>query len=111
MHFTTIVYSLSMGCAALANARGTKPKCEDPYVGYLLSTFTDVAPEVFMYLSTADAPLDFTKLNGGDSILQARVGMNATRDVFLTTNSARSEYFIIATGLSRCFSHFQKVIK
>ncbi|KAE8374976.1 hypothetical protein BDV26DRAFT_299933 [Aspergillus bertholletiae] len=69
------------------------------YVGYLLSTFSDANPQVFWYLSDASDPLAFKSLNGGNSILESTVGTRAVRDVFLASNTARSEYFMIATDL------------
>lgn len=71
-----------------------------PHVGYLLSTFTDPDPRVFWYLSDSSDPLGFKPLNGGDAIVGSTVGTQAVRDIFLASNTARSEYFIIATGLS-----------
>ena len=68
------------------------------YAGYLLSTFTDANPSVFWYLSSAEDPLAFKPLNGGNPVLQATVGTRAVRDIFLTASEERNEYFIIATG-------------
>jgi hypothetical protein len=76
------------------------PRQDDPYVAYLLSTFTDEDPRVFWYLSTAESPLAFTPLNGGEPVLGSTVGTQAVRDIFLTSNDERSEYFVIATGIS-----------
>ncbi|KAI9368521.1 putative arabinosidase [Aspergillus egyptiacus] len=75
------------------------PRQDDPYVGYLLSTFTDPNPQVFWYLSDASNPLAFRPLNGGSPVLRSTVGTQAVRDIFLTTNDERSEFFIIATDL------------
>ncbi|KAE8399056.1 hypothetical protein BDV37DRAFT_290513 [Aspergillus pseudonomiae] len=69
------------------------------YVGYLLSTFSDANPSVFWYLSEGSDPLAFKALNGGSPVLESTVGTRAVRDVFLASNAARSEYFIIATDL------------
>jgi hypothetical protein len=76
------------------------PRQDDPYAGYLLSTFSDADPRVFWYLSTAESPLAFTPLNGGEPVLGSTVGTQAVRDIFLTSNDVRSEYFVIATGIS-----------
>ncbi|KAL5342173.1 hypothetical protein BJX70DRAFT_410856 [Aspergillus crustosus] len=75
------------------------PGQDDPYVGYLLSTFTDVNPQVFWYLSNASNPLAFTALNGGNPVLESTVGTQAVRDIFLASNPEKSEYFVIATDL------------
>ncbi|KAL4924827.1 glycoside hydrolase family 43 protein [Aspergillus undulatus] len=72
---------------------------KEEYTGYLLSTFTDVEPSVFQYLSPASDPLAFTPLNGGSPILDSTIGTGGTRDIFLTTNPQRTEFFIIATDL------------
>ncbi|KAL4876328.1 putative arabinosidase [Aspergillus karnatakaensis] len=80
-------------------AAAVLPRQDEPYVGYLLSTFTDVDPRVFWYLSDAENPLAFTPLNGGNPVLGSTVGTRAVRDIFLTTNDARSEFFVIATDL------------
>ncbi|KAL2857235.1 putative arabinosidase [Aspergillus pseudoustus] len=96
MHLSAFISAtglLSMAAAAVL------PRQNDPYVGYLLSTFTDADPRVFWYLSTADNPLAFTPVNGGDPVLGSTVGTEAVRDIFLTTNEQRSEYFVIATDL------------
>ncbi|KAL3458312.1 putative arabinosidase [Aspergillus heterothallicus] len=86
------------GLLAITSA-AVLPHQDDPYVGYLLSTFTDADPRVFWYLSTAESPLAFTPLNGGNPILGSTVGTQAVRDIFLTSNEERSEYFVIATDL------------
>lgn len=70
----------------------------EEYVGYLMTTFVDPLPQVHWHLSEADDPLNFTALNGGDPVLVSDVGTGGVRDMFLTTNTARSEYFMLATG-------------
>lgn len=77
----------------------TKPNTSG-YAGYLLSTFTDPNPSVFWYLSNTSDPLAFKPLNGGDPILESNVGTGAVRDIFLTSNKNRTEFYIVATGLS-----------
>lgn len=68
------------------------------FVGYLISTFSDPNPQVQWHLSKGDSASDFTFLNDGASVLASTVGTRGVRDIYLTTNSVRSEYFIIATG-------------
>jgi hypothetical protein len=68
------------------------------YVGYLISTFSDPTPQVQWHLSDDDSASSFKFLNGGKPVLTSNVGTKGVRDIFLTTNAARSEYFIIATG-------------
>ncbi|KAK0639968.1 hypothetical protein B0T16DRAFT_519187 [Cercophora newfieldiana] len=69
------------------------------YVGYLISTFSDNNPAVQWHLSRGNDPGTYSMLNGGKPVLKSTVGTRAVRDVFLATNSARSEWFMICTGL------------
>ena len=68
------------------------------YVGYLISTFSDARPQVQQYLSNGNSASSFTFLNGGQPILASTVGTKGVRDIFLTTNDDRSQYYLIATG-------------
>ncbi|KAF5026836.1 hypothetical protein F66182_1030 [Fusarium sp. NRRL 66182] len=86
---------------SLADARAVNelsPRQNDKFVGYLISTFSDPTPQVQLHLSKDDTAQSFTFLNGGKPVLTSNVGNKGVRDIFLTTNSKRSEYFIIATG-------------
>lgn len=83
--------------AAVATATPMRRQGEE-YVGYLMTTFVDALPQVHWHLSQADDPLSFTALNGGDPVLVSDVGTGGVRDMFLTTNTARTEYFMLATG-------------
>ncbi|KAK5654916.1 hypothetical protein OQA88_6672 [Cercophora sp. LCS_1] len=67
------------------------------YVGYLISNFSDKNPTVQWYLSEGNDPSTYTFLNKGQPILESTVGTKAVRDVFLVTNSARNEWFMICT--------------
>ncbi|KAM5348277.1 hypothetical protein ACJ41O_008101 [Fusarium nematophilum] len=69
------------------------------FVGYLISTFSDPTPQVQWHLSDGDSASSFRFLNSGKPVLTSNVGTKGVRDIFLTTNSERSEYFIIATDL------------
>ncbi|KAF7548260.1 hypothetical protein G7Z17_g7159 [Cylindrodendrum hubeiense] len=69
------------------------------YAGYLISTFSDANPQVQWHLSNGNSASSFRFLNDGNSVLASTVGTKGVRDIFLTTNSARSEYFLIATDL------------
>lgn len=71
---------------------------DDSYVGYLLTTFSDATPAIQLHLSTGNDPGSYSFLNGGKPVLTSTVGTKAVRDVFLTHDSARSTYYIIATG-------------
>ena len=82
---------------ALATAGPVKRQDEE-YVGYLMTTFIDALPQAHWHLSQADDPLNFTALNGGDPVLVSDVGTGGVRDMFLATNTGRSEYFMLATG-------------
>jgi hypothetical protein len=68
------------------------------YTGYLVSTFSDQNPQVQWHLSNGESLTGSRFLNKGRSILASTVGTRGVRDIFLTTNSARSEFFLIATG-------------
>ena len=74
-------------------------KRQSSYVGYLISTFSDANPKVQWYLSNGNSPTNFTKLNKGNPVLTSTVGTKAVRDVFLASNSARTQYYMIATGM------------
>lgn len=89
--------------ALAALATGTPLRRQDEeYVGYLMTTFVDPLPQVHWHLSEADDPFNFIALNGGDPVLVSDVGTGGVRDMFLTTNTARSEYFMLATGELGC---------
>lgn len=92
--------TLATSLAALLVASSpTSRQADTSYVGYLITTFTDAVPKVQQYLSNGNSASSFTFLNGGEPILASTVGTKAVRDVFLATNDARSEFFIIATDL------------
>lgn len=93
----------SLFTAALASvvaASPTAPRQTSSYVGYLISTFSDAIPEVQFHLSDGTSATSFSFLNGGGPVLASSVGTKAVRDIFLATNSARSEYYLLATGES-----------
>jgi hypothetical protein len=71
------------------------------YVGYLISTFTDVNPTVQWYLSKGNDPSTYSFLNKGQPVLKSTVGTKAVRDVYLATNTARSQWFMLGTGKTR----------
>ncbi|KAM0272619.1 hypothetical protein ACHAQH_008610 [Verticillium albo-atrum] len=75
-----------------------RPSSAQRYVGYLISTFSDPNPQVQWHLSEGNDASRFRFLNGGNAVLTSNVGTKGVRDIFLTTNSARTEYFTIATG-------------
>lgn len=93
------LFTIATAGALAALASGTPLRRQnEEYVGYLMTTFVDPLPQVHWHLSEADDPLNFTALNGGDPVLVSDVGTGGVRDMFLTTNTARSEYFMLATG-------------
>ncbi|KAF4960024.1 hypothetical protein FGADI_1298 [Fusarium gaditjirri] len=71
------------------------------YVGYLFSTFSDPTPQVQWHLSDGNSASSFNFLNGGKPVVTSGVGTKGVRDIFLKTNTARSEYFTIATGYAK----------
>jgi hypothetical protein len=64
----------------------------------LISTFSDANPTLHRYLSKGNDPSTYTLLNGGKPVLRSTVGTKAVRDVFLATNTARDEWYMICTG-------------
>lgn len=90
---TTLAAVHGLGAAAAVIRQESQP-----YVGYLISTFSDPTPQVQWHLSDGLDASSFRFLNNGKPVLESTVGHRGVRDIFLTTNSARSEYFIIATG-------------
>ncbi|KAJ2993108.1 hypothetical protein NUW58_g1946 [Xylaria curta] len=97
-----ITEPLILAAAALASAVTASPidaRQASNYVGYLVSTFSDVLPQVQFYLSNGNNPKSFVFLNKGKPVLASNVGTKGVRDIFLTTNTARSEYYLLATDL------------
>lgn len=97
-------FSLSGSVLAAAHLLGVAASAipsrqASPYVGYLISTFSDPTPQVQWHLSDGLDASSFRFLNNGQPVLESTVGMRGVRDIFLTTNTARDEYFIIATGM------------
>ncbi|KAI8242965.1 hypothetical protein K4K57_011109 [Colletotrichum sp. SAR 10_99] len=88
----------AVASAALVAANPV-PRQATNYVGYLISTFSDANPKVQFHLSNGNSASSFKFLNKGQAVLTSTVGTKAVRDVFLTTNAARSEWYIIATDL------------
>ncbi|KAL3471165.1 glycosyl hydrolase [Aspergillus californicus] len=97
MHLPSLLLTASSLLPLMSAA--VLPHQKDPYVGYLLSTFTDVNPQVYWYLSNASNPLAFSPLNNGEPVLESTVGTQGVRDIFLVKNEERREYFVIATDL------------
>lgn len=89
--------------AALMTCGFSSPlnNCQATYGGYLISTFSDANPTVQWYLSNDNSPTNFTKINGGNSVLTSTVGTRAVRDVYLAANGARDQFYLIATGKDR----------
>ncbi|KAI0547817.1 glycoside hydrolase family 43 protein [Xylaria curta] len=88
--------------AALMSAVASNPietRQTSNYVGYLVSTFSDASPQVQFYLSNGNSPTSFSFLNKGKPVLASTVGTKGVRDIFLATNAARSEYYLLATDL------------
>jgi hypothetical protein len=92
----------------LASLIAASAQANSSYVGYLISTFSDKNPTVQWYLSKGNDPSTYSFLNKKQPILRSNVGTKAVRDVFLATNSARDQWFMICTGLE---THSQKGCK
>lgn len=68
------------------------------FAGYLISTFSDPNPTVQFYLSNGNKASEFSFANKGRSVLTSTVGSKGVRDIFLTSNGDRSQWYLIATG-------------
>ncbi|KAI5244829.1 family 43 glycoside hydrolase [Aureobasidium subglaciale] len=105
MHFLTSTTTLSAFAAATlpialaAPASSSLQPRADPFVGYLVSTFSDVTPAVQFHLSKGNDASSFSFLNKGQPVLKSTVGTKGVRDVFLAQDSARTKYYMIATDL------------
>ncbi|ORY68253.1 family 43 glycoside hydrolase [Pseudomassariella vexata] len=90
-----------LGTVTLAAFAVASPTADtnSSYVGYLISTFTDAEPKVQQYLSNGSDALSYRFLNKGQPILASTVGTKGVRDIFLATNTARSDYYLLATDL------------
>jgi hypothetical protein len=98
MRFTTNYLNLILAWL-LASSVAASVQANSSYVGYLISTFSDRNPTVQWYLSKGNDPSTYSFLNKGEPILRSTVGTRAVRDVFLATNSARDQWFMLCTGL------------
>jgi hypothetical protein len=87
----------SAALAATATANVIPPR-QATYTGYLFNTFTDANHTGLQYLSNGNTPYEFVPLNGGNPLFVSEVGTKGIRDLYLTTNSERSEWYLIATG-------------
>jgi hypothetical protein len=91
---------LSIACLGVLAAATPISERAPTYVGYLVSTFTDANPKVQQYLSNGNSAYSFRFLNNGSAVLASTVGTKAVRDIFLATNTARAEFYLLATGIS-----------
>lgn len=99
MRFLSYTIAAAAAVVSLVTATPVQnDKRQSSYVGYLISTFSDVNPKVQWYLSNGNSPTSFVKLNKGNPVLTSTVGTKAVRDVFLASNAARTQYYMIATG-------------
>lgn len=103
---TLLATALSASSFAKAIPADSPRPANSKYFGYLISTFSDPTPQVQWHLSDGNSASTFHFLNGGKPVLTSNVGTRGVRDIFLTTNTARSEFFTIATG--RLPKHFQE---
>ncbi|KAI5360181.1 putative glycosyl hydrolase, five-bladed beta-propellor domain superfamily [Septoria linicola] len=104
MHWTRAnLTALLASSAALCTASAILPTRQEAsapqYAGYLISTFSDPNPAVQWWLSNGNDPGSYTFLNNGQAILPSTVGTRGVRDIFLTHNSARTKWFLLATDL------------
>jgi hypothetical protein len=68
------------------------------FAGYLISTFSDANPTVQLHLSRGNDPSSFIFANRGRPVMTSTVGTRAVRDVYLTCNNDRSQWYMIGTG-------------
>lgn len=107
MHFLTAITRLSALAAITipstlaAPASPSLQSRAENYVGYLVSTFSDVTPAVQFHLSNGNDAGSYSFLNKGQPVLRSTVGTKGVRDVFLAHDGARTKYHMIATGKFR----------
>lgn len=106
MRAALLVLAAVTSATATAIPAAAAARQTSEYVGYLISTFTDADPRVQWHLSDGNSAASFSFLNGGSPVLGSTVGTTGVRDIYLTTNSARSEFYLIATGKCCFFSSF-----
>jgi hypothetical protein len=103
LHLSSVVFSiLLLHVSAAPTQDGIQRRQASPYAGYLITTFSDPNPAVQFHLSIGNDPGRYVFSNRGKAVLKSTVGTKGVRDTFLTTNSARSQWFIIATGKRYC---------
>jgi hypothetical protein len=106
MHFLTSIKKVDALAAITIPstlAAPTSPSLQsraESYVGYLVSTFSDVTPAVQFHLSKGNDAGSYAFLNKGQPVLNSTVGTKGVRDDFLAHDGARTEYYMIATGRS-----------
>ncbi|KAF2970138.1 hypothetical protein GQX73_g3441 [Xylaria multiplex] len=96
MRSLTLIITALLG---VVSANPIETRQEPSYVGYLVSTFSDALPQVHFYLSNGNSATSFSLRNKGKPILASTVGTKGVRDIFLATNTARSEYYLLGTDL------------
>ncbi|OLN86649.1 hypothetical protein CCHL11_03733 [Colletotrichum chlorophyti] len=94
------ISSILAATASAAVVAGSPVARQAPdFAGYLISTFSDPNPKVQFHLSNGNSASSFKFLNQGQPVLASTVGTKGVRDIYMTTNAARSEWYIIATDL------------
>lgn len=101
--FTLLFTAASAALGVVASPTPVNTRQDTSHVGYLISTFSDAKPQVQQYLSNGNSATSFTFLNGGEPLLASTVGTKGVRDIYLTTNDDRSQYYLIATGKCSSF--------
>ncbi|KAF1957039.1 endo-1,4-beta-xylanase-like protein, partial [Byssothecium circinans] len=99
MRFLTYIATTFAVLYASASPVDHNAKQQSTFYGYVIATFSDPSPKVQLYISNGNSPTSFTKLNKGNPVLTSTVGTKGVRDIFLVTNGARSQFYIIATDL------------
>lgn len=90
--------SVAVSAAVLPENTGVAHRATN-YVGYLVSTFTDASPTVQFHLSKGNYPGSFYLLNKAQPIFASTVGTKGVRDLYLAHNSARTKFYLLATGM------------
>jgi len=96
--FATIFVAFAAASQNDSTNLATFTEPTSPFIGYLISTFSDVNPTVQFYLSKGDDPSNFVFANQAKSVLVSKAGTKAVRDVFLTCNGDRSQWYMMGTG-------------
>ena len=98
MRFISFFSGLWSAFLAASTVASPVSRADSGKVGYLISTFTDATPAVQFHLSNGNSASSFSFLNNGQPVLTSTVGTKAVRDIFLASNGAGTQWYLLATG-------------